>query len=149
MLDATQLAPLLWMGSKPRRGYHVAHAGFDVLCLCAAEYQPHLRDFPGLHCIIHAPLHDGELDSEAINIATSAAVDIHDYVIHGDRALITCGAGRNRSGLVAALALHLISRADLLDCVLHIKRHRIGSDGEEALTNPHFLAFLRAFRTAC
>lgn len=149
MLDATQLAPKLYIGSAPPVGPELADSGFDVLVLCAEEYQPPLRDFPGLSSVIHAPFDDDVLDEETIDMAVSSAMDVHDHVLDGERVLVTCMAGRNRSGLVCAIALHLLTCCDPRDAALHVKRNRVGSDGGEALTNPHFIEFLKTLRIAC
>jgi hypothetical protein len=149
MLDATRLAPQLYIGSAPSLGPQLARAGFDVLVLCAAEYQPPLRNFPGLSAVVHAPFDDDALDEQAIDMAVTAAMDVQDHVMDGERVLVTCMAGRNRSGLVCALALHLLTCCDPRDAIIHIKRTRVGIDGGEALTNENFIEFLRTFRLAC
>jgi protein-tyrosine phosphatase len=149
MLDATRLAPRLYIGSAPPVGPALADSGFDVLVLCAAEYQPRLHEFPGLSAVIHAPFDDDELDEKAINMAVTSAMDVQDHVLEGDRVLVTCMAGRNRSGLVCALALHLLTCCDPRDAIIHIKKTRVGLDGREALVNPYFIEFLRTFRIAC
>jgi protein-tyrosine phosphatase len=149
MIDATRLHSKLYMGSVPRRGPALAQAGFKILVLCAAEYQPRLREFPGLKGVIHAPLDDQELSPTEIDTALQAAFDVTDHVLRQDRVLVTCMAGRNRSGLVSALALHLITCRDPQSCVLHIKKHRIGLDGGEALTNDSFVDYMKTVRIAC
>ena len=73
MLDTTEIIPkLLYMGGVPSIGYAVRNAGFDVLVLCASEYQPPARDFPGVQ-VIHCPLEDiaGEIPSVSISKASS------------------------------------------------------------------------------
>ena len=42
--DCHEVAPDLWVGSKPYPG----HYPFDVIVLCAVEYQPDAGDFPGV-----------------------------------------------------------------------------------------------------
>jgi protein-tyrosine phosphatase len=149
MLDATRLYPKLWIGSAPPTGPALADAGFGVLVLCAEEYQPRLHEFPGLVCVTHAGFDDDVPDNETLDTAVSAAMDVVDHLQSGERVLVTCMAGRNRSGLVCALALHLLTGYDTRDCVLHIKKTRVGNDGGEALTNPHFVNFLKTFKIAC
>jgi protein-tyrosine phosphatase len=148
MLDATRLAPRLWIGSKPPLGETVAEAGFDMLVLCAEEFQPKLASFPGLIYVVHAPFDDGPLTEEATDMAVTAALDVYDHLLDHGRALVTCMAGRNRSGLVCAIALHLLSGCDPRHAAIHIKRKRVGIDGGEALANPHFIEFLKTFKLA-
>lgn len=148
MLDATRLASRLWIGSKPPQGRTLSKAGFDVLVLCAEEYQPRLASFPGLHTVVHAPFSDDVITEESADMAVTSAMDVRDHVMDHDRVLVTCMMGRNRSGLVCAIALHLLTGCDPRDAAMHIKRNRVGLDGGEALNNPHFIEFLRTIRIA-
>lgn len=149
MLDATRLAPKLWIGSKPPQGDILAKAGFDVLVLCAEEYQPRLASFPGLNTVVHAPFDDDVVDEHTADTAVTAAMDVHDHLLDHERVLVTCMMGRNRSGLVCAIALHLLTGCDPRDAAIHVKRQRVGLDGGEALSNPHFIEFLKTLRIAC
>ena len=106
-IDVTHLTESLWIGSKPKTGRVVADSGFDLLVLCAEEYQPPARAFPGVE-VIHAPFDDndqyGPLPNEK-KIAKHAASQVASSLRDGRNVLVTCYAGRNRSGLVCGLAL--------------------------------------------
>ena len=106
-IDVTQLTKCLWIGSKPKTGRVVADSGFDLLVLCAEEYQPPARAFPGVE-VIYAPFDDnsdiGPLPSEK-KIARRAAKRVADALRREQQVLVTCYAGRNRSGLVCGLAM--------------------------------------------
>jgi len=105
-LDATRITKGLWMGSKPQTGSAVKRSGFDLLVLCAEEYQPKAKEFPGVE-VIHAPFDDndiGPLPHEE-QIARKAAKRVGNALRSGLNVLVTCQQGRNRSGLVTGLAL--------------------------------------------
>jgi protein-tyrosine phosphatase len=142
-MDATELLPGLWIGSAPETGPGVAHAGFHSLVLCAEEYQPRSREFPGLRHVLHAPLQDHIPTGVEIDTALEAAMHIADMHAAGERILVTCLAGRNRSGLVCALAIVAITGARPLDAAMLVRMRRRGPDGMPALTNPAFIKFLR------
>jgi protein-tyrosine phosphatase len=115
-----------------------------VLVLCAEEYQPRSPNFPGLHAVIHAPLDDAQPTTEEIDTAITAAMEIADRYRHGQNILITCIMGRNRSGLVSALALHFITGAPAISCAEHLRQTRRDPTGVRALSNHHFVELLRS-----
>jgi hypothetical protein len=150
-LDATHLAGPLWIGSHPpipghRCGDHPLEAdcgqlqeqGFTVLVLCAEEWQPHGDHFPGVE-VVHAPFDDDHrgLDEAQTKIATDAAKRTAQRVAEGRKTLVTCWAGRNRSGLVSALALSAVSGAHPARAGDMIRSKRNG-----ALTNMAFRGLL-------
>lgn len=136
-LDVTQIVPGLWMGSKPETGHAVSKAGFGLLVLCADQYQPPASHFPGVK-VIHAPLDDSDIRLRPHDEATAraAAKRVADAMRTGSEVLVTCWAGRNRSGLVACLAL-LDHAHDPIWGVRHIRERRAG-----ALTNESFVDLL-------
>jgi protein-tyrosine phosphatase len=79
---------------------------FDVLVLCAKEYQPDRSWFPGVE-LIYAPFDDSgpPPTREELGVATMASRAVVRAYRHGKRVLVTCHMGRNRSGLVMGLAL--------------------------------------------
>jgi protein-tyrosine phosphatase len=120
------LEPWLAQGSAPPPG---ARMPFDVVVLAAMEYQPEL---PGYR-VMHVPLDDSgppptKLDRMRIR---HAARDIADLVRLRHRVLVTCAQGRNRSGVLAGLALRELG----LPGVEAARRIQLLRDG---LTNPHF-----------
>jgi protein-tyrosine phosphatase len=149
LLDATELVPGLHIGSAPPRGALVADEDFDVLVLCAEEYQPALKWFPGLQSVIHCPMDDHIPTDREIDNAVSAAMDVADRYSRGQVTLVTCVAGRNRSGMVSALALHFITCLPLDEVVPYIQKKRRGVDGERALTNPWFVRLLEPMKVMC
>jgi protein-tyrosine phosphatase len=123
------------MGSKPEIGRAVGEAGFDLLVLCAEEYQPPAWQFPGVE-VIHAPFddndHTGPLAGEK-KIARSAAKQVALALRNRANVLVTCYAGRNRSGLVSGLAL-VENDHDPVRAIYLIQGRRT-----KALTNQHFV----------
>lgn len=136
-LDATRIATRIYQGSAPPPGPDVRRCEFNVLVLSAMEYQPPSEMFPGVR-VVHVPLDDAKLTRAEWVRAVAAADQVARAVRDKDaRALITCAMGRNRSGLVTALTLYLLTgeRGDKI--VRHIQRRR-----QNALTNPSFVAAL-------
>lgn len=90
----------LAQGAKPPTG---ARLPFDTIVLAAIEYQP---DLPGYE-VLRAYLDDSgpppTADERAQIRATAHAVA--KRVRAGKRVLVTCVQGRNRSGVIAGLAL--------------------------------------------
>lgn len=139
-IDATEIIPkLLYIGSAPSIGHALRNADFHVLVLCASEYQPPDRDFPGVQ-VIHCPLEDvaGEIPSEAARDRLCYAVNVAaKSVRNGRKVLASCLQGRNRSGLVVALVV-----AELTGCSGTAARRYVQSLREHSLTNYTFTEFL-------
>ncbi len=55
--------------------------------------------------------------------------------------MVTCMAGINRSGLVSAVTLHMMTGRSGKDCVRHIQQCRPG-----ALRNPRFVEWLSTLK---
>jgi len=136
-LDATRIATRIYQGSAPPPGSDVRRCEFDVLVLSAKEYQPPAEMFPGVS-VVHVPLDDAELGHAEWIRAVAAADKVARQIRDRDaRALITCAMGRNRSGLVTAITLHLLTGEAGYKIVRHIQRRR-----QNALTNPSFVKTL-------
>ena len=99
-IDAHRIAPKLYIGSRPPE--RVAQHGFDMVVLCALEDIRH-RDVPTLK----VELIDVEekMDRADIARAMGAAAAVNAARLRGERVLVTCQAGVNRSSFVVALAL--------------------------------------------
>jgi hypothetical protein len=142
-LDADRLAPKLWIGSAPQwaEGSDLLHQlGFQTLVLCALEYQPPAHRFPYLR-VIHAPFDDvPELDTPATAVVQRTARQVMGEVTRGRRTLVTCFAGRTRSGLVCARVLMKMSGAPAHLVVDHVQRLRAN-----ALTNTGFVDELHGY----
>jgi len=137
----TQIVPHLWQGSQPIEGTAVSKAGYRVLVLCADEYQPPIDRFVGLEDVIYAPNDDGLRPFSPLQKVTAqmAAGRVADYIRQGKNVLVTCMQGRNRSGLVTALALHNLYGWGGTRCVDHVQSRRAN-----ALTNDEFTRYLRS-----
>ncbi len=130
----------IWQGSAPPTGNDLREIGFTTLVLCAEEYQPHPPDlaFPGVE-VIYAPNDDTfeSISEEQLRGALSAARKVASAALRGAKVLVTCQAGKNRSGLVSTLAIHLLTGAAGWRCVWQVKNNRT-----VALTNPTFTMVL-------
>lgn len=143
-IDADRVATRFYIGSRPPPGEALREAGFSALALCAttreyrrvAGYEPSGRTFPGV-LVLHASLDDSYLDPETLRAAYRAGDMVASAHADGRRVLVTCWMGRNRSGLVLALALRRRFGWSGRRALRAIQAHR-----EDALTNEHFASFL-------
>ncbi len=123
---------LLAQGSRPPVGVRLP---FDVIVLAAWEYQP---EMPGYE-VMHVPLDDEfeePVTAEDRTRIQGAARTVARRVRAGRRVLVTCHQGRNRSGVIAGLALVKLGMARN-QAVRVIRTLRNG------LTNPHFYAMVK------
>lgn len=137
MIDATRISSKLYQGSYPLMPLRPI---FDVVVLCAEELQERSPE-PGL-TILRCPLNDDGTPMTHAEWRRACAMSevVAGYVARGRRVLVTCAAGRNRSGLVCALALYrLDARLDGKQCIQKIQARREG-----ALDNEFFVAALRS-----
>jgi len=127
----------LWIGGAPPPQAKVGDF-FDCLILCAHEYQPDC--FSDIQ-IAFAPMRDDGLmisKEDAIQAVKAAGKAIR-WTNSGLKVLITCYAGRNRSGLVTALTLCKGPAAmSPVEAVAKIKSVR----GPDALANLGFVRML-------
>jgi hypothetical protein len=94
----------LWQGSAPPTGDYLKSMGFDLLVLAAQEYQPPARSFPGVD-VIHAPNDDTTFENGGdVKAALVASKKVKNALTRGEKVLVTCWAGLNRSGIITALA---------------------------------------------
>jgi protein-tyrosine phosphatase len=134
MIDANEIIPGIYQGSKPPKGLHLRKADFTVLVLSAMEYQPAKGTYPGV-AVVYAPLDDAELTSREWEIAKKAALQAARAHRSGKKVLITCYQGLNRSGLITALALHMITGNAGAKIVNHIRRCRAGALSNSSFTS--------------
>jgi protein-tyrosine phosphatase len=142
-IEASRITPRLYQGSRPPTGNRVANAGFDTLVLCAEEFQPPDNQFHGVQ-IIRCPIDDTFVVKDdtwlpAVRAATAVCVSLR----RGAKVLTTCQAGRNRSGLVNALTLHMLTGMSGTDAVQLIQSRR-----PAALTNFGFVRALERLQPA-
>lgn len=138
-IDANMIKVSLWQGAMPPEGTYLSSLGFDVVVFCAQEYQPKASRYPGME-VIHAPNDDDSsrsITQQELSTATRAAKKVVRAINQGKKVLVTCLAGRNRSGLVVALALHQLTGMSGEDAVTYIKECR-----PYALTNSNFVDIL-------
>lgn len=123
------------MGSAPARGERLP---FDTIVLTAKEYQPSAIHFHGAR-VLHVPLRDdgSKMTAAEMTLAIRAGREVVRRLRKGDRVLITCWMGRNRSGVVTAIAL-LEMGMTAPSAVRLIRRAR----GQHALRNDDFLKLI-------
>lgn len=108
-MTASRIAPHLYQGSVPTAGEALP---FDLVVLCALENQFSpatygVRPFGRRARVMRVPLTDGNAPLAQHNVvrAYAAAREVARSHARGERVLVTCYLGLNRSGLVTALAL--------------------------------------------
>jgi len=137
-LDAVRISRGLYQGHAPPPGRHVADAGFDMLVLCAKNFQPYAVDYPGVR-VLRCPLVDEPLTARAWEASTRAADEVVDALRRGERVLVTCERGKNRSSLVTAEVLCRTRGIRAEDAIRTIRSARPG-----ALDNESYAEGLRS-----
>lgn len=132
----TRLLSNLWIGPLPPNIEACRAAGFGAVVFCAVELQPpsHLLG-SGVESIL-CPLNDDpsvRLTQQQFSQAAMAGRRVAELVRSGTAVLVTCAQGRNRSGLVSALALHLLNGWRGTDAIRYVRQRR-----QHALTNQDF-----------
>jgi len=126
----------LYVGAKPPPDRELQ---FDVVVLCAAEYQPARMTFRGE--LVHCPIPDDALSKEEIRQVLNTSSLVAAAIAAKKRVLVTCRAGINRSALVAALALAKLTRMTPAQIMIHLREKR----HPDCLFNTHFQTYLRRF----
>jgi protein-tyrosine phosphatase len=140
-LDVAEVAKNLWIGAAPPEG-EIVGEHWDVLVLCANDWQPSSSSYPGVK-VLHAPFRDTlRISTDELKTAMKAAGWTAKELAEGKKVLVTCIAGRNRSGLVTAAALSFVARMDPAKAGEVVRERR----GSAALTNSTFVNFLNAMR---
>jgi hypothetical protein len=154
-IPASQIAPLLWQSGAPQPISDVAAAGFSAIVFAADDLQPSddelamlQQRYPRLE-ILRTPMVDTErypLASTSISLAVQMAQKVTDLIRGCRPVLVTCVAGRNRSGLISGLVLREISGMTGREASKHIRYARAQHlpPGEEALSNDAFRDFLES-----
>lgn len=142
MLDANEILPGLWVGAMPRRGAHVARAGFTHLVACAKELQPEPGDYPGI-AYVKAPMDDADLTGAELSRANAAAQIVAELLKRGGRTrvFVACAQGRNRSAFVAALAVRQLRCMTGAGAANFVRERRQSKHGP-VLVNPSFVSLL-------
>jgi protein-tyrosine phosphatase len=113
-------------------------APFDVVVLCAREWQPHLPQYPR---VMHAGFHDAKPTPSEIELAKATAREVvRQITTRGRRVLVTCHMGWNRSGLVTGLTLRHLG-IPARETIHRIRKAR----GPYALSNRYFAKIVEEF----
>lgn len=137
-VDADKIAPGLYIGSVPR-----SCGSFDAVVLAAWEYQD-----VSLRClVIRAPLEDAAPTKQQVKLALLAARQVHALLRAGNKVLVTCAQGRNRSALIVGLAL-MMDGMSAKQAIRRIVEKRKGAAfGAKALTNSAFVRVLERYES--
>lgn len=138
--DWNEIAPGLWQGGLPPHGDTLRRAGFDAVVLSAVESQPPPSAFPGV-TTIYVPFEDEDITPEIWKRATFAAEQVSKLRATGQRVLVTCWSGWNRSGLISALSLMMLDGMTGPQAVARVRSKR-----RHALCNETFAAALKRAR---
>jgi protein-tyrosine phosphatase len=137
VLDASNIARRLWVGSVPP--FDRVLPEFDLLVLCAREIQPPEIAFRGT--VLRCPIPDAVLAPRELSRTLVTGRSVATALLGGRRVLVTCAAGRNRSALVAGLALGLATTMPPPDIVALIRQRR----STDCLSNPFFVDVLNRY----
>lgn len=146
--DFSRISDKLYVGSEPHPDeFDYAGHGFNVIVFCAEEVQPPKENFPGLDAIIRIPLVDqtGYNEEEWASEWATAMKGAHEVakrLAQGDRVLVTCRMGWNRSPFVAALTLWLMNRRPGWWALNKVRERRKFTDGTLAIGNVAYAAAL-------
>lgn len=99
----------LYVGAYPDPEKLAFTRKFDTIVLAAVELQPPTDLFASGTEIIRAPMKDGELTARQELAARMAAQAVADRLRQGKSVLVTCAAGVNRSALIAAMAVVMVT----------------------------------------
>jgi hypothetical protein len=136
---ANRIAPRLFQGAFPPEYTPLKQVGFDVLVLCAKEYQRSSSCYPGVE-LVRASLDDSgpPPTNEELRQAHAAAHTAGTLWLRGARVLVTCAMGINRSGLVMGITLRDLFGLSGEQAIAQIQECR-----PDALTNAYFREHLR------
>lgn len=138
MWNVNEIYTNLWQGACPPPGGLVAAKGFHVLVLAAEEHQ-NADLYPGVTVIL-APGDDDERPHRLQGFLPNwlrAAEEVAQRVKDGQKVLVTCMAGLNRSGFITAVALHHLTGWSGQTCVDRVKERR-----QYALCNRTFAQYI-------
>lgn len=136
--EANKIADHLFQGGRPPPGDGLKKAGVDVLVLCAKEWQDGTC-YPGL-VVIKAPGDDDPRPhrlARFIDTWKLAAELVVEHVLAGRNVLVTCMAGQNRSGIVTAMALCMLTGCSGQQAVDTVSSRRL-----HALNNETFAKYV-------
>ena len=138
--DFNKILPDLYQGARPPVGRGLLRLGFRCLVLAAEEYQPSKKFFPRV-AVRYAPMddHSNQLTEKEWNMIFSAATDCANAVVNRQKTLITCWAGINRSGIITAVTVMLLTDCSGAEAVRLVKGRRMSMElGRPGLSNDSF-----------
>jgi hypothetical protein len=130
--DLSEIVPNLWQGSRHSISRFLDRYKFNVLVLCAEEWQPPRSMFPDSVEVIYSPNADDPFRDPTRNEllrAVHSGRRVAIAVRKNRKVLTTCMAGLNRSGLVNAIALHFLTGDDGRTCMRRVRLKRLGALG--------------------
>ncbi len=139
--DSHPIARRLHVGSAPPPGDYSEQ--FDVIYL-VGDYQPDARLFPNV-TVRNMPFDDTHAPTPRdVKVMARAAQLMAKDLADGKRVLSTCRMGRNRSALVAALALKNLFPRELpgRNAYELVRSRRVDRTGTRALENQTFARML-------
>jgi protein-tyrosine phosphatase len=103
MMDAHEIVPNLWQGSRARCD---SLGDFDVVISMARPVEIPARRGQDVYCLsIVDPMWERDFDDRQMRKAVLASNTAFQAVRAGRKTLVLCEAGQNRSGFVVALTL--------------------------------------------
>lgn len=133
-----EVTPRLWMGAAPDPTE--LYSRFDAIVMCAQEIQPVMRKFKGT--VLRAPFHgDPYPMARERKIAIRAAREVVKRLQKGQKVLVTCSDGLERSGLVTGITLRMATKKQPGEIIYLIRKAR----GDWALRNPSFARIICGF----
>jgi protein-tyrosine phosphatase len=131
-----QLVPGLFIGPVPPEGDTLATLGINVLVLCADENKDPSK-YSNITVLV-APGSDADpMRAHDDKRWYAAGIDVAQRVTAGQRVLVTCMQGQNRSGFVCAVAMHRLRGWSGTRSVQYVRKHR-----PNALWNNAFVRWL-------
>jgi protein-tyrosine phosphatase len=137
--DSHAIVRRLHVGSAPPPGDYSEQ--FDAIYL-VGDYQPEAKHFPNVE-VHNLPFDDSHAPTRNdLHIASEASRRVARDLSLGKRVLVTCRMGRNRSALVAALALKRLAQIPGRKAYELVRSRRVDRTGVRALENPTFARML-------
>jgi protein-tyrosine phosphatase len=110
--------------------------GIDTIVNLWSRADPDLEKSPAIY--VHYPIPDGvRIEPDLARLAMELAKDLRD----GAKILIQCHAGRNRSGLLAAMVVRLY-----LNCTSFEAMRRVREGRPRAIANEAFEKYMMTLR---
>lgn len=134
-LDADEVAPGLWVGRTPPDGTKLQ--GIDVVVLAAMEVQPRLLGVRTIRC----PLDDHRPTTAEVKQAWKCAEEVVRLRRQGQRVLVACHLGVNRSAWIAAMVL-MQEGMPARRAIQQIRNRRHPPGDYTALSNRDFVSVL-------